>query len=453
MAISPRLELRQGQSLVMTPQLQQAIKLLGLSNLELAHYLDAELEKNPLLERVESTTAKTVEPTGSGDGGPIRVSDRLGGSGDRAQAPDETYSQAPTLREHLMAQAQLALRDPSARLIAAHLMDMLDEAGYLVGDPQSIAALLSCPLEQVESTLAQLRQFDPVGVFACSLQECLALQLAEKDRLDPAMELLLANLPLLAKGKMASLRRRCGVDEEDLAEMIQEVRALNPKPAGGFDNPPVPSVTPDVLLSAEENGGWLVELNNETLPRVLVNESYHAKVSEAAHQAADHAYLSEHLKSAHWLVKALHQRANTILRVARDLVRQQDAFFRYGVEHLKPMTLKDVAEAIGMHESTVSRVTANKYLATPRGTYELRFFFTAAIAGTDGGQHSAASIRHKIKTLIDAETLAEVLSDDSIVEALRRDGVAIARRTVAKYRESMRIPSSVARRRAKANCL
>jgi RNA polymerase sigma-54 factor len=512
MAATQRLELRQRQSLVMTPQLQQAIKLLQLSNLELAAEVDRELEQNPLLDRDEGANDSLLEgpaadqqetaddsayeaggDSGDGAGGddldvlartatealPERADEPLdtdyenvytnGAAGEgpgsepsfasRGAAPsgeegdhslEQRLSDTVTLRQHLTQQLQLEVPDPIGRAIGACLIDLLDESGYLTGDLGELAQQLGCDIARIETVLAVLQGFEPTGIFARSLAECLALQLRERDRYDPAMQVLVANLELLAKGEHARLKKLCGVDQEDLIDMIGEIKALDPRPALSFDGEAAPPVIPDVLMRPDRRGGWIVELNSETVPRVLVNSDYFALVSTRVRSRKEREYLNERLQSANWLVKALHQRATTILKVASEIVRQQDAFFRKGVEHMKPLTLRDIATEIEMHESTVSRVTSNKYMATPRGTFELKYFFTAAIAGADGTSHSAEAVRHRIKVLIDAENRREVLSDDTIVELLRKDGVDIARRTVAKYREAMRIPSSVQRRRDKA---
>jgi RNA polymerase sigma-54 factor len=493
--LTQRLDLRQTQALVMTPQLQQAIKLLQLSNLELAQFIETEIEQNPLLDRDDSVTEPTAEAepipveavpetplsteapslTGGEDIDAWRASSGSEGEGDVDLAGDpeawrerngsasggdggdlpgleQTLSRGTTLREHLTGQISVDLDDPVDRIIGWHLIDMLDEAGYLVGDLTSIAELLGCDVPRVEATLAKVQRFDPPGVFARNLAECLALQLRDRNRLDPAMEALLANLPLLASRDLGALCRICRVDSEDLAEMIGEIKSLDPKPGQSFDLTLAQPIAPDVLMRPDQAGGWLVELNSETLPRVLVNTRYHATVSRASlHDKASREYLAERLQSANWLVKSLHQRATTILKVATEIVRQQDAFFRHGVQHLRPLILRDIAEAIKMHESTVSRVTSNKYIASPRGIYELKYFFTSSIASADGGDaHSAEAVRFRIKLLIDAEPVSEVLSDERIVEILQKEGIDIARRTVAKYREALRIPSSVQRRREKA---
>ncbi len=496
MAISPRLELRQTQSLVMTPQLQQAIKLLQMSNLELTSFIELELEKNPLLEREDDSVHDDPEPTReteaepppetalldrpeSGGETPLDVevdntftndgrsedgdafagaeagfggTDNLGRYGGGAHDGDgnileQTVGETVTLRQHLTTQLGLSSADPQERMIGAYLIDMLDDAGYLSGSVEAAAAALGCDAAQVERVLALVQGFDPVGVFARSLKECLALQLADRDRLDPAMAALLDNLDLLAKRDLPRLKKACGVDDEDLAEMIAEIRALDPKPASSFEPGHEQPVEPDILMRPDAAGGWIIELNTDTLPRVLVANRYYAEVNAKADRAT-RTFLNEQFQSANWLVKSLHQRATTILKVASEIVRQQSGFFLHGIGSLKPLILRDIAEAIGMHESTVSRVTTNKYLSSPRGVFELKFFFTQALASTEGGEaHSAEAVRHKIKTLIDAETSDAVLSDDRIAEILKEDGIDIARRTVAKYREAMKIASSSQRRR------
>ncbi len=505
MAVTQRLDLRQHQSLVMTPQLQQAIKLLQLSNLELAAYVEDELERNPLLERDErdegdgggdedasgsrvdrdaapeavradadthdltrsdnlpssndaplDTDFENVYDNSRADDGlaGADMGSHIGGVGGTFEGDDrgleERLSEKTTLRQHLLDQLNLDLRDPAERIIGLHLVEMLDDSGYLTGDLATLAERLGCDVSAIEAVLGKLQRFDPAGVFARSLRECLALQLAERDRLDPAMAAMLDNLPLVAKRDFAALRKLCGVDDDDLAEMIAEIKALNPKPAEAYDFDVAEPIVPDILVRRGPGNKWLVELNSDTLPRVLVNARYSTVVSARARSKADREYISQQLQSANWLVKSLHQRATTILKVASEILRQQDAFFRKGVRHLRPLTLRDIAEAIEMHESTVSRVTTNKYMATPRGIYELKYFFTASISGANGETHSAEAVRDRIKALIDRETGAKILSDDTIVGLLRKDGVEIARRTVAKYREAMRIPSSVQRRRDKA---
>lgn len=488
MALFQRQEIRQtqGQSLVMTPQLQQAIKLLQLSTVELAAFVEQQLEQNPLLQRadgagevgtnepVEAPQPEIVSAPAAEDlaglteaidadfgnvwdaEGPTlpsfsSESGRAGGSFDGDEASlEQVLGEMPTLRDHLVAQLQLDILDPADRIVALYLIDMLDAAGYLSGALDEVVAALGCTVERATSVLERLQRFDPPGIFARNLSECLALQLRDRNRLDPAMQALLDNLDLLARRDFAELRRVCGVDDEDLAEMAREIRRLDPKPALRFESEPVQTLIPDIYMRMHPEGGWIIELNTEALPRVLVDSHYYARIRKSCHSRQDKDYVAEQYNAANWLVKSLHQRATTVLKVATEIVRQQDAFFVHGIEHLRPLTLRDIAEAIDMHESTVSRVTANKHIATPRGLFELKYFFTSAIASATGGEaHSAEAVRHRIKILIDNEPPAEVLSDDRIVEILRRSGIDIARRTVAKYREAMRIPSSVQRRREK----
>ena len=505
MVLTPKLTLRQTTSLVMTPQLQQAIKLLQLSNIELANYVEQELEQNPLLEREDAGSdevAREADPTEAttrddGDGpdtADLTASEHQPGESDALDTnfdnvfsndtvsdgvanseafadwgksgsggggfDDEDYNleqvlqNETTLRDHLLAQINMELNDPADRLIAVHLVDMLDEAGYLIGNTADLAVLLGCSEDKILEILQTVQRLDPAGVFARSLAECLALQLRDKDRLDPAMQALLDHLDVLAKRDLAGLRRICGVDAEDIAQMIEEIKALNPKPGLAFETHVSQPITPDVLVRPHPKNGWQVELNADTLPRILVNQHYYAQVTRGTSSKQDRDYIAERLQSANWLVRSLHQRATTILKVATEIVRRQEGFFLHGVQHLRPLTLRDIAEVIEMHESTVSRVTANKYMATPRGIYELKYFFTSAIASSEGGDaHSAEAVRFRIKELIDREKPEEVLSDDRIVEILNGQGVGIARRTVAKYREALRIPSSVQRRREKTALL
>jgi RNA polymerase sigma-54 factor len=541
MAVGQRLELRHSQNLVMTPQLQQAIKLLQLTNQELAAYVESELNENPLLERAESDgLAETPrseehgfsdplvapepepEPGASETGGedppfPADTLDHAASdalSSDQEQpldnrtryddnspsddwdqsaesrfaetGPGDTLSQAgpgedglggdwglgggaqrggsfdedgssfeerladrPSLRSHLLDQLQLESDRPETRLIGVYLIDSLNEFGYLTVEPSEVSEALGCDDAAVLKVLDLLRGFDPAGIFARDLRECLEIQLIDKDRFDPYMQRLLAHLDLLAAHDFVRLRKVCGVNEEDFADMLAELKALDPRPALAYAGGTAEPIIPDVLMRPRPDGAWHIELNSQTLPRVLVNQAYYGAVISQCHRKEDKLYMNEQLQSASWLVKALHQRANTIIKVTGEIIRQQKAFFSKGVQHMRPLTLRTVAEAIEMHESTVSRVTSNKYIATPRGTFELKYFFSTAIAGTGGGEHSSEAVRHRIRALIEMETAKTVLSDDALVEKMKADGINIARRTVAKYREGMNIPSSVQRRRLK----
>ena len=495
MVLTPKLELRQGQQLVMTPQLQQAIRLLQLSNIELTAFVEAELERNPLLEREEAAEAPAM---GDGDAPSQADNPSADGQASEPAARDEAFeSDAPrangapsgpdddrlesdrtswaalrpsthsgeivrgnveefvpsvrSLADHLTEQLNMAITDPAERLIGVHLIHMMDEAGYLLGSLDEVAEKLGAPVSQVEKVLSVMQRFEPAGVLARDLAECLSLQLQDLNRYDPQIAKLLHNLPLLANHNLTALKRAVDVDTDELVEMIAEIKQLNPKPGLKLGSIEIQPILPDVLVRPSQGGAWSIELNNETLPRVLVNRSYYTTVSKTTQSEQDKNYLLDCLQNANWLVKSLDQRARTILRVAQEIVRQQDGFLTHGIEHLKPLNLRTVADAIHMHESTVSRVTSNKYMSTPRGIFELKYFFTSAISasGHSGEAHSSASVRHRIRQLINAEVPQSILSDDKLVEYLKRDGIDIARRTVAKYREALRIPSSVQRRREK----
>ncbi|BBF67955.1 RNA polymerase factor sigma-54 [Sphingomonas bisphenolicum] len=501
MALGPRLDIRQSQSLVMTPQLQQAIKLLALSNLEIEAFVAGELEKNPLLESgggedaatapdgidrsvdaptLSAETGATDDLIAQGLGGadsPLdvdhgadsfiddgpgdRMADAHGASGGGMDALSGGYSEdapdfdsfaAPDigLQEHLMGQARAALSGMDL-FIATQLIGQISEAGYLEANLLQTAHGLGVPLFDVERVLGVIHRFDPTGVGARSLSECLALQAKEADRYDPCMARLLANLDLLAKGALPQLRRICGVDEEDMADMIAELRGYDPKPGLRFADDRAAPVTPDLFVRPAKDG-WAIEINSATLPRLLVNRSYYVELATGPQDKSAKAWLADCLASANWLVKALDQRQKTIIKVASEIVRSQEAFFQQGVAHLKPLTLRAVADTIGMHESTVSRVTSNKYLSCPRGLYELKYFFTSGVSssGGDGGSVSAEAVKSHIKALIGAEDPQAILSDDTLVDLLRAKGMDIARRTVAKYREALGIGSSVQRRRQKA---
>jgi RNA polymerase sigma-54 factor len=479
--ISQRLDIRQSQQLVMTPQLQQAIKLLQLNNIELAEFIEEEIAQNPLLEKDDRDNAgpedNATESAADNDEGHDDVDDSfaesvnddfdpgsamasIGAGGDMkfeefSEGIESRMASEKTLREHLTEQLFVAFEDGRDRMIGGLLIDQLDEAGYLRENPAVLAEQLGCKPERIERLLLKLKAFDPAGVFACDLSECLALQLNDRGQLDGPMKILLENLNLVAERNFKALAHTCGVNETYVRDMIEEVQALNPKPAGDFDHLVVQTAIPDVLmkrLPKDVGGGWRVELNSDTLPKVLINQQYYTEVAGVATQKKDKEYLSNQLNAANWLVRALDQRAQTILKVAGEIVERQDAFFNYGIEFLVPLTLRDIAEVIQMHESTVSRVTTNKYIGTPRGIFELKFFFSTALGGEDGSAaHSSEAVKAKIKSMIDGEDPRKILSDDKIVAILKEEGIDIARRTVAKYREAMHIGSSVQRRKQKKN--
>ena len=478
MGLGPSLSIRQSQQLVLTPQLRQAIQLLQLSNLELESFIAEELSKNPLLEaRPEegeehpagdftSDDADSDEPPEdpgadhlimgqADDDRPLdhdwtgealetdSFADVVTSGGEEAFDFERVEYSAGSLAEYLLDQLHGASGDAGdlARIIA----ETLDETGYLSVPLDQIVELTGAPLAKVEAALALVQSLDPPGVGARSLAECLALQARAADRYDPAMARLIDNLELLSKGRTQDLKRICGVDDEDLADMVRELRAYDPKPGCRFSGGGGEDATPDVFVR-RTRAGFAVELNQQTLPRLLVNRRYYQELKSGPQDKGSRAWLSECLQSANWLVKALDQRARTIVKVVSEIVKRQQGFFERGVAAMKPMTLREVAEAIGMHESTVSRVTSNKYMLCDRGLYELKYFFGSGVASSEGeGGAAAEAVKAGIKELIDAET--EILSDDAIAGLLKQRGFDVARRTVVKYREAMGIGSSIQRRR------
>ena len=488
MALGPRLEIRQSQSLVMTPQLQQAIKLLALSNLELEAHIGASLEANPLLEigdvsreggdeavaadagdrdapalmdsagseeaplDVETSTLDPEAAPGDADWG--RSAESMGGG----DAPDleNRGGEAPTLAEHLLSQIGAQAHDGREAVVAARLVGELDEAGYFVGDLAALAAELGVPRAEAERGLALIQSLDPTGVGARTLAECLALQAKEIDRYDPCMARLIDNLELLGRGEIARLKRLCDVDDEDFADMLAELRSFDPKPGLRFGGGGEAAVVPDVLVSPGKDGAWSIALNEDSLPRLVVNRGYYLELKQGCTDRKAQAWLGEQLAEANWLIRALDQRAKTILKVAAEIVRRQAGFFREGVSAMKPLILRDVAEAIEMHESTVSRVTSNKFLACPRGTFEMKYFFSSGVGrvdasgeAADGGGASSEAVKARIRALVEAEEANNILSDEALVALLKAEGFDLARRTVAKYREAAGIGSSAQRRRAR----
>jgi RNA polymerase sigma-54 factor len=471
MSLAQRLGLRQTQTLALTQRQQQSLKLLQLANLELATTIADALERNPLLrhgeaegtapapipaaptERIGTDRLMTAPTTAPAERSPLDTeASGLHGSWSGGEAHDEERPDPtallvdrPSLRDHLAAQIALELTDPADRLIAAHLIDGLDDAGYLALETDDLAVRLGTPVARVEAVLAQCRKLNPSGLFARSLAECLAIQLAERDRLDPAMQTLLDHLDRVARRDIDGLVRLCGVGRDDVVDMIREIRALDPKPGAGFADDPAPPRVPDLLLHAAADGGWHLAVNDETLPKLLIDRRYQTAIGRADAPARE--FVRRNLSEARWLIRALDQRATTLLKVGQAIVTRQDGFFRHGVTHLRPMLLRDVADDVGLHESTVSRAVADKAMATPRGLFDLKFFFTQAVGG--GDMQTAEAIKHRIREMIEAEPPEAALSDDQLVLKLRSQGVDIARRTVAKYREALRIPSSARRKREK----
>ncbi len=495
MALGPRLDLRQSQSLVMTPQLQQAIKLLTASNLEIETFISDALEANPLLEagalsnedsgpsgesddipREEFTADQLIgqaqgeseapldldtgaldrdRDTGDGAGGPAAADAEWGaaasGGGGSDMLPDleQTSAAQITLAEHLNEQIGAAAKNEGEAFIARHLIGLLDEAGYLTFDLRDVAYDLGVELRDAEDALKAVQTLDPSGVGARSLSECLAIQAREADRYDPCMAQLIDHLEWVARGEIARLKRVCGVDEEDFADMLAELRGYDPKPGLAYGASTASAVVPDLLLTDNGEGGWDVALNEETLPRLIVNRSYFVELRDGAPDPDAQSWLKEKLADAHWLIRALDQRQKTILKTAAEIVKKQEGFFRNGVSDLRPLTLREVAEEIDMHESTVSRVTSNKFLHCERGCFELKYFFTSGVSSSDGEGASSEAIKARIKALTDTEEPKKILSDQKLADLLKEEGFDLARRTVAKYREAIGIGSSAERRRQK----
>lgn len=491
MALKPNLDLRMTTALTMTPQMLQSVKLLQMTSMELEHFIDQELEKNPLLERVENSVSRHNEQDEKHqEPAQIMVADnepmidgeslsQLFDTGIENIYPDDgtpTLSQnhrekpewrepqtgamsfedadilqnlaaRPTLRDYIHEQISFAFLDPHHRFIAYDLADQLDEAGYFSGQLSETAKRLSCQFSDVAEVFTKLQNFDPAGIFACSLAECLALQLKQKNRYDPAMVKLIDHLPALGKRNYEFLARICDVDNDDLVEMVEEIRALDPKPGLAFGKATADLVVPDVLIHQLPNGVFHVELNADILPRIVMHRHYSTKICA---NKIERNFINDCLQSANWLLRALDQRAKTLLKVTSEIARHQEEFLKHGIAHLKPLNLITLAQAVGLHESTISRVTANKFIATPRGTFEMRKFFSIALNAHEGQEtHAADAVRHRIKQMIDKEETDKVLSDDALVALLAQENIIIARRTVMKYREAMNIPSSIQRRREK----
>ncbi len=485
MALGPRLDLRQSQSLVMTPQLQQAIKLLALSNLEIEAFIGDALEANPLLKAGEVSrdadspgdtddtpredfTSDVLMAQGQGEaeapldldpaaldrdydngGGDWGATHSLGGADGELSSIEERSSAELSLTDHLNEQVGAACSGPQEEFIARHIIGLLDDAGYLAFETREIAGDLGVTIADVEAALSAVQSLDPSGIGARSLSECLAIQAREADRYDPCMERLIANLDLVARGELARIKRMCGVDDEDFADMLAELRSYDPKPGLAYGSSNAQAVVPDILITTSGEGGWDIKLNEDTLPRLIVNRSYLVELDNGRADKATQKWLNEKLADANWLIKALDQRQKTILKTAAEIVKLQDGFFRRGVSELRPLTLREVADAIDMHESTVSRVTSNKFLHCDRGTFELKYFFTSGVGSSDGEGASSEAVKARIKALTDAEDPKKILSDDTLVTMLKAEGFDLARRTVAKYREAMGIGSSVQRRRQK----
>jgi len=487
--MKPGLQFRLNQQLTLTPQLQQAIRLLQLSQLELEAELRQIAESNPLLEfsddnpdNAESEEHESLEaipattPSSSStdtvdqaeapewgdadvDGGsddPIDFS--AGSSSSRNNSSDEDgfepQSAAPeTLQEHLLWQLNLTHMSVRDRTIAAVLIDALNPDGYLTESMESLLAALPADLKanmaEVEYVRRMLQRFDPTGVASVDLRDCLRVQLEQFNpdtaQRELALRIVDTELELLARNDIARLARKLRASEDDTAAAAVLIRSLDPRPGAALDVTPVEYVAPDVY-ARKDGGRWRVSLNPDCQPRLGLNQHYCGLIAQA--RGTDASWMRGQLQEARWLIKSLESRAETLLKVAEAIVRRQSAFLDYGPEAMHPLVLREVAEEVGMHESTISRVTTRKYIHTPRGTFELKHFFSSGVSTEDGGSASATAIQAMLRKLVDAEDPRKPLSDQAIAEELHRKGIQVARRTVAKYREAMRIPSSSERQRA-----
>lgn len=491
MAVSNKLFLSQTQNLVMTPQLQQAIKLLQFSNIELSEFITKELEENPLLmeketdpnsvtdhspqderkdkedlwsvddaekkmdeentENLWTNDSKTDNPSYSNTEKTItNPSASYSDFNNTTDIIEKTLANEISLRHHLLEQLSIDIEDPTDRLVGSILIDMVDEAGYIDKNIEDIAKIVNCDCIYLERLVQKLQQFDPVGVFARDLQECLTLQLREQNLLDSKMLLLLENLEMIASQSFDQLMDILDVEFDELKDMVMIIKELNPKPGFEFSHNEAQTVVPDLILTKMPDESWSVEINPDTLPKIAVDHGFYKQVSTSPQKKEEKKYLEERAQSANWLIRSLEQRTETILKVTAEIIRRQSDFFTHGVEYLKPLTLREVAEIVDMHESTISRVTTNKYISTPRGTFELKYFFSTSLSSNLGDDcHSALSVKQKIKDLIDKETIDNIYSDEKIAQILQEQNIDIARRTVAKYRESMNIPTSSVRKKSK----
>jgi RNA polymerase sigma-54 factor len=486
--MKPALQFRLHQQLTLTPQLQQAIRLLQLSQLELEAELRQIAESNPLLEFAEEVeddetvdnaeaeseypSAESVAATSASerdgddasdwaDGGgvaeaPIDFSSSSvsSGSSSRNDEDFEPQNAAPeTLQQHLLWQLNLASFNPRQHLIATVLIDALNPAGYLAEGLEAVLAALpahlNATLDEVDAVRHKLQGFDPAGVGSLDLRDCLRVQLEQFDPDTPQRDLALrmvdTELELLARNDIARLARRLRASEDDVAAAAVLIRSLDPRPGAALDATPVEYVAPDVY-AVRDGSRWRVSLNPDAQPRLGLNQHYCGLIARA--RGEDASWMRGQLQEARWLIKSLESRAETLLKVADAIVRRQSAFLDYGPEAMHPLVLREVAEEVGMHESTISRVTTRKYLHTPRGTFELKYFFSSGVSTEDGGSASATAIQAMLRKLIDAEDARKPLSDQAIAEELQRKGIQVARRTVAKYREGLRIPTSSERQRA-----
>lgn len=466
------LQLRLSQQLAMTPQLQQAIRLLQLSTLELQQELQQALESNPLLEQID--THEEIDTRETQDSETLDTADALeqkempeelpldaswdtiytagtpsGTSGDYIDDELPVYQgeTTQTLQDYLMWQVELTPFSDTDRAIATSIVDAVDDTGYLTVPLEDILESMGdeeIDIDEVEAVLKRIQRFDPVGVAAKDLRDCLLIQLSQFDKTTPWLEearlIISDHLDLLANHDFRTLMRVTRLKEDVLKEAVNLIQSLDPRPGQSIQTGEPEYVIPDVLVR-KHNGHWTVELNSDSIPRLQINQHY-ASMCNNARNDGDSQFIRSNLQDAKWLIKSLESRNDTLLRVSRCIVEQQQAFFEQGEEYMKPMVLADIAQAVEMHESTISRVTTQKYLHSPRGIFELKYFFSSHVNTEGGGEASSTAIRALVKKLIAAENPAKPLSDSKLTSLLSEQGVMVARRTVAKYRESLSIPPS-----------
>ncbi|MEB3702221.1 RNA polymerase sigma-54 factor 2 [Candidatus Bealeia paramacronuclearis] len=477
MPLQQRLDQTQTQTLTMTPQLRLAIELLQMTNLELSQFLENELIQNPLLEHDETTKEEDQTPIDESeetlnlddsqdhwdslDGDENNVFQDEKSTLNNIATQDHHFDDGKefdiedirekSLQDYLFEQLRIEAKTPQEHFLGALLIHKISEAGYLEDSLEAIALQMNCLQEEIESALDLIQSFDPPGIGARNLSECLRLQFEQQKSLTPLHAQFLKHLDLLGRGQLKDLQKLLNCDEDALKGLIQDIRALNPKPGATFQFEDPQTRIPDVFVRFDEKSqNWHVELNSETLPKVMMNQKYAALLKLGGTEKDTKTYLNQHFQSANWLLKAIDQRAKTILKVATQIVHHQEDFFKYGIRYLKPLVMKEIADAIEMHESTVSRVTSNKYLATPRGIFEFKFFFTTGINSSAGGDAlSSEHVRMRIQNLVENEPPGKPLSDEKLVEILEGEGIEIARRTVAKYRDQLSIPPAFARKRQK----
>ena len=459
---------KQVQSLAMTQALQQSLKMLQMSSIDLSAMINAELDKNPFLTDEDGSSEQAIATNNEHSSTDLTELK----SDNSADVIDHDYSSAyenstggnrnfddnefeigslledeKDLRQDLTEQLCLNITDNQTRMIGIYMMDFLDDAGYFTGNIKEIAANLGIEEGQVEETLKELQKLEPAGIFARTLEECLRIQLADKDRLDPCMFTLLSNLQLLGLRRFDTLMGVCGVDEEELEDMIAEIKSCNPKPALGYNKKEYAPAQPDVYIKRKADGAFSVELNNGALPKVLVNKRYYEEVADKAAGKQEKQFMRENMASANFMVRALDSRANTMVKTAAAIVRHQEEFFKFGIKYLKPLTLAQIADEVGLHESTISRVTTAKYMQTPRGSFEMKYFFTSGVSNA-GGEVASTSVKEQIKEMVEKEDKNSPLSDDVLAKNLAKRGVKISRRTVMKYREAMGVASSYERKKS-----